>query len=137
MNYDQLYLVLKNKWFNNRTENDRFKIQHFTDFLTAFYEEHKHLLSQNEEDFIRKVSFRTIGPKMRSKGLLFDKQRDGSDFKSVLLVICKILNQFSKNYVIMIDEVHMDYACRYGKADFSYLSQYKNCLLYTSPSPRD
>ena len=119
-NYDRLNQDLKNKWLKGYNENDQLKIQHFTDFLKAFHEEHKHLLNQTEKDLLQK------DPE--------DYQADGSDFKSVLLIICKILKQLSKNYIIMIDELDMTYACgrttKDGKkaidADFSYLAEYEN-----------
>ena len=124
MNYDRLNQDLKNKWLKGYNENDQLKIQHFTDFLKAFHEEHKHLLNQTEKDLLQKE--------------LWLYQTDGSDFKSVLLIICKILKQLSKNFIIMIDELDMNYACRStgvswtkdGKkaidADFSYLAEYEN-----------
>merc|ERR1712140_35822 len=84
MNYDKLNQDLKNKWLKGHTEKNQLKIQHFTDFLKAFHEEHKHLLNQTEKDLLQKEPGRY--------------QMDGSDFKSVLLIICKILKQFSKNY---------------------------------------
>ena len=96
MNYDRLNQDLKNKWLKGYNENDQLKIQHFTDFLKAFHEEHKHLLNQTEKDLLQKNTWYY--------------QRDGSDFKSVLLIICKILKQLSKNYIIMIDELVMTYA---------------------------
>ena len=120
MNYDRLNQDLKNKWLKGHTENDQLKIQHFTDFLNAFHEEHKHLLNQTEKYLLQKKPF--------------SYQIDGSDFKSVLLIICKIMNQSSKNYIIMIDELEMPGTCRSttkdGKmafdADFSYLAKYEN-----------
>ena len=54
MNYDRLNQDLKNKWLKGYNENDQLKIQHFTDFLKAFHEEHKHLLNQTEKDLLKK-----------------------------------------------------------------------------------
>ena len=123
MNYDRLNQDLKNKWLKGYNENDQLKIQHFTDFLKAFHEEHKHLLNQTEKNLLQKATD--------------DYQKDGSDFKSVLLIICKILKQLSKNFIIMIDELDMNFACgrttKDGKkaidADFSYLAEYENVHL--------
>ena len=120
MNYDRLNQDLKNKWLKGHTENDQLKIQHFTDFLKAFHEEHKHFLNQHEKHLLQKPPS--------------TYQYDGSDFKSVLLIICIIVKQLSKNYIIMIDELDMDYACgsvlKDGKkaieVDFSYLAEYEN-----------
>ena len=55
MNYDRLNQDLKNKWLKGYNENDQLKIQHFTDFLKAFHEEHKHLLNQTEKDLLQKT----------------------------------------------------------------------------------
>ena len=118
MNYDRLHKDLNNKWLKVQAENDQLKIQHYTDFVKAFYEEHKHLLNQTEKNLLQKLP----------------GNYDSSDFKSVLLIICKILKQLSKNYIIMIDELSMDAACgsitKDGKkaidADFSYLAEYEN-----------
>ena len=55
MNYDRLNQDLKNKWLKGYNENDQLKIQHFTDFLKDFHEEHKHLLNQTEKDLLQKT----------------------------------------------------------------------------------
>ena len=127
MKYDQLNQDLKNKWLKGHTDNNQLKIQHFTDFLKAFHEEHKHLLNQTEKDLLQKPNY----------------QSDGSVFKSVLLIICKILKQLSKNYIIMIDELDMNIACgrttKDGKvaidADFSFLAEYENIHFILCLSP--
>ena len=97
MNYERLNQDLKNKFLKSHSENDQLKIQHYTDFLKAFHEEHKHLLNQTEKDLLQKE--------------LAFYQEDGSDFKSVLLIFCKIAKLLSKNFIIMIDELYMDIAC--------------------------
>jgi len=136
MKYNRLNQDLKDKWLKGYTENDQLKIQHFTDFLEAFREEHKLFPNQTENYLLYKYPW--------------EYREDGSGFKSVLLIICKILKQLSKNYIIMIDELDMTRACRSttkdGKnafdSDFSYLAEYENvhfilCLRPMADSEQD
>ncbi len=61
---------LKNKWLKGYNKNDQLKIQHFTDFLKAFHEEHKHLLNQTE----KYLSLSNQGQKVQKKKKTRPKQ---------------------------------------------------------------
>ena len=87
MNYELLMKDLKNKWFADQDVN----IQHFTDFLKRFTEEHKkHLTPKQLEDL-----------KDPQEG----KYHPGGDnFKDVLITICEMMKKSNKTSIIMIDE---------------------------------
>ena len=65
--------------------------------LNDFLEEYSDLLKETEKELFRKD--------------LSLYQRGGSDFNSILQLICKNMQKSSK-YVIMIDEVSLHIACR-------------------------
>ena len=119
MRYDLLNQDLENKYLKDQAETGQLKVQHLTDFLKEFLEEYNHLLNEADQELLKK-----------------DPQKyqcDGSDFKSILLLICKNMQKFTK-CVIMIDEVDMSLACNLStegfkkdvNADFSYLAEYEN-----------
>ena len=131
--YKLLNQDLEEKWFHGQKN---VQIQHMTDFIKNFVQEHGHDFSPEQtEDF-----------QEASTGSYFDN--GGQHFKDVFVTICEALNNQNKNFVIMVDEVHIPVACRKptekeGQTsfhmDFSYLAKYQNIhfVICLKPGARD
>ena len=117
MSYELLMNDLKTKWFADQD----FIIQHFTDFLKRFKEEHEEHLNKKER----------IDLQQAQKG---EYHPGGDHFKDVLITICEMMKKFNKTSIIMLDEVSLYHTCRkstengktFFHVDFSYLAKYDN-----------
>jgi hypothetical protein len=124
---------LKNKWFADQDVN----IQHFTDFLKRFTEEHEDHLNQKQKEELQYAQ----------KGEYYP---GGESMKIVLIAICEMMKKFNKTSIFMMDEVYSHLACRKTTqngetsyhVDFSYLAKYNNihfvvCMRPTGKNAKD
>ena len=132
-NYKLLNQDLEEKWFHGQKN---VQIQHMTDFIKNFVQEHGHDFSPEQTENFQEASTGRYG------------YNDGQRFKDVLVDICEALNNQNKNFVIMMDEVVIEYVCRKttekeGQTsfhmDFSYLAKYQNIhfVICLKPAAND
>ena len=148
MDYHLLNEDLKQKYFEGQT---RVKIQHFTDFIKAFLEEHENILSVEQkycmsillsdchcwgdscdEKYFADVNLQNMNDHkteirvgMSSNAAPINCKR--SNIGNILITISEVLNNVKKTYVIMLDETYLNQYEKGGKyLDASNLAKYKN-----------
>ena len=123
--YSQLIEDLKTKWFLDRDYDwsITFKIQQFSDFRNYLLQLHE----KHDEKFLSSLQICQLEKN--------PKDYDSDDFKSVLVIICKIMERYNCKCIIMLDEVSMYSSCKTtiteddrssSLVDFSYLARYQN-----------